>query len=164
MSATTRLRVKLGAAEIEYEGESGFLKDEVMPTVSKMLAMVESRSDLQKSPPAVAADNLLASSDSGAVLDHSLSTSTIATKLKANSSGELAIAAAAHLTLVQGRGRITRQELLDEMKSATSFYKSSFNNNLTNTLKTLVRKDRLRLVSADTYALSAKELADLGSL
>lgn len=47
----TRLRVKLGAAEIEYEGGTQFLKDEIMPTVGKILEMVEARADLQRSHP-----------------------------------------------------------------------------------------------------------------
>lgn len=48
---TTKLRVKLGAAEIEYEGGTQFLKDEIMPTVGKILEMVEARADLQKPTP-----------------------------------------------------------------------------------------------------------------
>lgn len=45
---TTKLRVKLGAAEIEYEGGTEFLKDEIMPTVGKILDLVEARADLQR--------------------------------------------------------------------------------------------------------------------
>ena len=45
---TTKLRVKLGAAEIEYEGGTEFLKNEIMPTLGKILDMVEARSDLQR--------------------------------------------------------------------------------------------------------------------
>ena len=44
----TRLRVKLGAAEIEYEGGAATLEKLVMPTVAKMIDMVESHTDLQR--------------------------------------------------------------------------------------------------------------------
>jgi hypothetical protein len=44
----TRFKLKLGAAEIEYEGNPEFLKNEIMPTVEKILGMVESRADLQR--------------------------------------------------------------------------------------------------------------------
>ncbi len=37
----TRFRVKLGAAEIEYEGGPQFLREEIMPKVDKILEMVE---------------------------------------------------------------------------------------------------------------------------
>jgi hypothetical protein len=78
----TRLRVKLGAAEIEYEGGTDFLKDEVMPTVSKILEMVETRADLQRSPPPLQIERAaqeVTSLPSGNNEDHS--TNTIATLL-----------------------------------------------------------------------------------
>lgn len=49
----TRLRVKLGAAEIEYEGGTQFLKDQIMPAVDKILEMVYARVDLQRLRPAL---------------------------------------------------------------------------------------------------------------
>lgn len=44
----TKFRVRLGAAEIEYEGGTQFLKEEIMPTVGKILEMVDARTDLQR--------------------------------------------------------------------------------------------------------------------
>jgi hypothetical protein len=44
----TRFKLKMGAAEIEFEGSSEFLKAEVLPTVEKLLAMVDARVDLQR--------------------------------------------------------------------------------------------------------------------
>ena len=51
----TKFKMKLGAAEIEFEGNPEFLKTEIMPTVEKILGMVESRADLQRTsePPIV---------------------------------------------------------------------------------------------------------------
>jgi hypothetical protein len=159
----TRLRVKLGAAEIEYEGGTSFLKDEIMPAVSKILAMVEARVDLRSTatPLLDGVAEILVSSET---TDLSHSTNTIATLLEANSATDLAIAAAAKLTLVEKKERMSRQEILDEMKTATSFFKSSFTNNHSNTLKVLLKADRLRLVAADTYALSHKERKELEAL
>jgi len=48
---TARLRVRLGAAEVEYEGDTQFLKDEVMPTIGKIIKMVDGHSELQKPNP-----------------------------------------------------------------------------------------------------------------
>lgn len=93
--------------------------------------------------------------------DLSHSTNTIARLLNAKSASDLVIAAAAHLTLMQKKERLSRQELLDEMKKASSFFKSSYVNNLSNSLKVLVNADRLRLLAPDTYGLSHKERTTL---
>lgn len=82
--------------------------------------------------------------------------------LGAQSASDLAIAAAAHLTLVQKKERLSRQEIFDEMKTATSFFKSSYVNNHSNTLNVLVKQDRLRLlVPPDTYGLAHKARQEL---
>ena len=44
-----RLRVKLGGAEIEYEGREQFLKEEVMPTVvAKIFGLAQTQSELRQ--------------------------------------------------------------------------------------------------------------------
>jgi hypothetical protein len=154
----TRLRVKLGAAEIEYEGGAEFLKEEVMPTVGRMLELVQERADLQRSGPAMIHGNALEASlpiANGSKPAHS--TNTIASLLNVSSGSDLAIAAAARLILVDGKDTITRAELLKEMQSATTFYKATYSGNLSKALKTLTKDDRLRLVKDNTYSLSQKE-------
>jgi hypothetical protein len=44
----TRFKLKMGAAEIEFEGSPEFLKSEIMPTVEKLLAIVDARVELQR--------------------------------------------------------------------------------------------------------------------
>src|SRR5688572_29475803 len=92
----TRLRVKLGAAEIEYEGGTQFLKDEIMPTVGKILDMVESRADLQRPAAPLQIEKtaeVVTPLPPGNSLDHS--TNTIATILAAKTASDLAFAAGA---------------------------------------------------------------------
>jgi hypothetical protein len=160
----TRFRVKLGAAEIEYEGGTQFLKEEIMPTVDKILEMVESRAELQRPIPMLQIDNSTEVLSSTTIVDVSHSTNTIATLLGAKSASDLAIAAAAHLTLVQKKERLSRREILDEMKGATSFFKSNYVNNHSSTLKVLTNGDRLRLLAPDTYGLPHKERTVLEKL
>jgi hypothetical protein len=158
----TRLRVKLGAAEIEYEGGTQFLKDEIMPTVGKIIDMVESRADLQRTAPPLQIERTaepVSALPAGNSLDHS--TNTIATLLGAKTANDLAFAAAGHLALVQKRERMMRGEILAEMKGATSFYKSTYRGNLSAALKALVKADLFRLVADDTYALSNKARKEL---
>jgi hypothetical protein len=54
----------------------------------------------------------------------SLTTGTIAAKLKARSGSTLLMAAAAHLTFVADKSTFSRQDLLSEMQSATSYYET----------------------------------------
>ncbi len=160
----TRLCVKLGAAEIEYEGGSQFLKDVIMPTVSKILGIVESRAELQRSTPMLQIDSSPKELSSITAAEVSHSTSTIAIMLGAKSASDLAIAAAAHLTFAQKKERLSRQEILDEMKGATSFFKSSYVNNHSNSLKVLIKADRLRQLAPDEYGLSQQERKELEKL
>jgi hypothetical protein len=91
-----------------------------------------------------------------------LSTSSIAQKLGSKSGSDLAVAAAAHLILVKKGDKFSHTELLAEMREAKTFYKKSFHSNLGNHLKTLVNAGRLNHISGNDYALSEKEITDLG--
>lgn len=159
----TKLRVKLGAAEIEFEGEQDFLKSEIMPQISKMFEMVESRADLQKPAPTLLVDHTKGPSKDRTAEEppSTLTTSTIATILGVNSATELAISALARLTIVGGASSASRQEILDEMKTAPLFFKQSFVNNHSNTMKVIQKSDRVRLVGNDRYSLSNKERKEL---
>lgn len=168
--ATTKLRVRLGAVEIEYEGREEFLKDEIMPKIVEMMELVEAEADLRKSPPLLpyqAASTIESDQDDSRPTPPTaptLTTSTIASIMSAESATDLAIAASARLIMVSGQDPITRQQILDEMKTATAYFKKSFVNNHSNTLNTLVKADRMRLVAKDTYTLSPKERKALESI
>lgn len=162
----TKLRVKLGAAEIEYEGGTEFLRAEVMPTIGKMLQMVESEADLRNPPPMLPAKEAI---DENAGTGFSkgaptLTTNTLAAINSVESASDLAIAASARLIMVAGHDPISRQQILDEMRSATAYFKKSYVNNHSNTLKMLVKADRLRSVAEDKYTLSPKERKSLEAL
>lgn len=157
--ANSKLRVKIGAAEVEYEGSNIFLRDEVMRRIDSILDMVRQRSDLQNMPRQI--DGSPQRLDSKAENPLGLSTSTIAGLLGAKSAGDLVIAAAAKVMIVDGKATTTRAELLTEMKTAVAYYKSTMSNNLTETLKKLIRDDRLRSGTPGTYSLSSTERASL---
>jgi hypothetical protein len=100
-------------------------------------------------------------SDGGPAELGNLSTDTIGTIIGANSGRDLIIAAAAHLHFVQGKVTFTRQEIAEQMRGASSHFRSSFINNLSAYLAGLTRSDRLRLTGNDTYALSNRERQEL---
>jgi len=92
----------------------------------------------------------------------SLTTGSIAATLGVKSGSDLLTAAAAHLALVKKTEPFTRQQLLTEMQSATSYYKSSYSPNLTKYIKTALQKGGpLSETAKNSYALTAAARADL---
>ena len=152
-----KIRLKLGQIEIEYEGRDSFLKDDLFNFVERCLSLYEKNKTLIESePPAPAAQ---APTQKLGSIDYS--TNTIAAHLGVSTGPDLAIAAAAHLMMVKGQDKFTRKDINDEMKQATTYYKSSMSSNLTKSLDTLVKAKRLNQVSKDVYALSASEVKTL---
>lgn len=162
-SDKTRLRVKLGAAEIEYEGGAATLEKLVMPTVAKMIDMVESHSDLQRphTPLQIEAGDppIIGEPKHNGAQQHS--TNTIAVAIKAKSGSDLALAASARLGLVEKKDRFSRKEILEEMKTAPAFFNKNMIGNLSKILATLTGSNKLRLVAEGTFALASEEKAKL---
>ena len=71
------------------------------------------------------------------------------------------IAAAAYLTLVEGKVEFLRRELLDAMKSATGYYKTNFSKNLSKLLDSLMSADKLNNLGKDRYSLESKLLEEI---
>lgn len=146
----SKIRIKMGAIEVEYEGSEEFLKKEI-PVLLAAVADLYTKAgggedetsggDNQETKPAKGTINL--------------TTKSIAQKLNANSGPDLIVAAAAHLTLAKGKDQFKRKELNDAMKGASGYYKSTYTKNLTNYLGTLGSSGKLVEVSTDVYALTA---------
>jgi hypothetical protein len=153
---TSKIRIKMGAIEVEYEGSEEFLKkelQELLSAVSRLYAQSGASPDGE-----LAVAHPGAGNGSGKVAG---TTATIAGKLACKSAPELMIAAAAHLTLVANKAEFSRKELLDQMKSASGYYKASMTNNLGNYVNNRVKAGELVEVRKGHYALSSKKLADL---
>lgn len=158
----TRLRIKIGATELEYEGNADSLQEELMSAVSGMLKKIESYvADVAELKEPLDGGTHPSSPTPS---DDLISTNTIATVMGAKSGTDLARAAAARLILVGGAQVVKRLELLDEMKQAHAFYKSTYRSNLSNMLNRLVSKDQFRLVEKDTYTLSQAEREFMGAV
>lgn len=148
----SKIRIKMGPIEVEYEGSQEFIKKELpdlIRTVSDMCTSLN-LGDEQKGKGGAEGQGI------------QMSTGSIATKLSCKSGSDLAIAAAAHLTLVKKTKVFSRKALLNEMKSATSYYKSSYNANLTKILNSLL-KTKFNEPSSGNYALTAATKDDLRS-
>lgn len=154
-----KFRIKIGQIEIEYEGGESFLRDDLANLTETVPSLLENAkvSNLTDTNPTQTAEGEAKVSDKK--LD--LSTSTIASRLEVKKGSELVLAAAAHLSLCEGRSKFSRSEILSEMKTATAHYKSTMNSNLTSTLNRLVKSQRLNEISTGDYALTASEIEKL---
>ncbi len=146
---TSKIRIKCGSLEIEYEGEEGYLKDELPKLVEKILEVSttmgsnlpdEASSSAQKNP----------RNES----DIEITTSNIATKIGAKSGSDVATAACLHLALVQRKDTFSRQEMLEEMKTATAAYNENMAKNLSPILGALLKKEILNEPRTGIFALT----------
>ena len=156
---TSKIRIKMGAIEIEYEGSEQFLKLELPELLSAV-------SNLYKaSAPLMATNNSGAGTDASSDKDTEVvgTTGTLAAILGGGSGPDLALSAAARLTFGLKKDKFVRKEILVEMQSASAYFKPSYSSNLTNILNGLVKDKKLMESAKDTYSLSADSRKSLGA-
>lgn len=143
----TKLNIEMKGLKVSYEGPSDFLNN-------GLVALCEQLSGLEM--PVVEQPGLSdpIGSKVGVV---KMSTTDLAVKLSSKSGSDLVMAAAAHLRFCKGREDFKRSEILAEMKSAKSFYKQTYSNNLSKSLEGLVKGGKLSNPATETYALPHAE-------
>jgi hypothetical protein len=158
----TKLKIKMGHIEFEYEGDAPYdtesVKDLFTHLETLMGAAPPGAFDAPPPPPpsnGADPDNS-ASSDFG-----NLAPSSVAARLDAKTGTEVAIAAAAHLQICLGQDTFNRRDLLKTMQAKTGYYKASMGSNLIATLKSLVKAKRINSLTGDQMSLSAGEIASL---
>jgi hypothetical protein len=157
---TSKIKIKLGPVEVEYEGSEEFLKKE-LPDLLSAISQLYKESGISTLPTPAFGEQHPIGQLGGSSSTVVGTTGTIAAKMSVSSGPELAIAAAARLMLGLGQGSFTRDQLLTEMKNASSYYKKSYGSNLSNILGRLVKSGKLVETAKDTYALSASTKSDL---
>jgi len=156
---SSKLRIRIGEVEIDYEGTEEFLKQELPQ-------LLKTAMELHQAAGTVSGDGQPKKKDAAAGKGGggvpSLTTGSIAAKLGSKSGSDLLLAAAAHLTLVSKKDTFSRQQLLTEMQSATSYYKTSYSANLSRYFKTALLKDGfLSEISSNSFALNAVNRTEL---
>lgn len=147
---TSKLRIRIGEVEVEYEGSEEFLKKDLPQLLRTAIELhgTDDDSDVDPKP------RRRTASHSGSM--PSLTTGSIASKLDVKAGSDLLKAAAAHLTFVAKKETFSRQELLAEMQKAKSYYKTSYSGNLSKYFKTALAKDGfLTESSSNAFALKA---------
>jgi hypothetical protein len=163
-TVATKIKIKMGAVEVEYEGEESFLKEELP-------ALLAAITELHRVERAQAKKNGKNDEQGDAGGDQDGDTKTakvgttlsVASKLKVKSGTDLILAALVRLALVKQQLSVPRKELLDEMQTATGFYKSSYSGNLTAYLTRLSKADKINEDAADKYSLKEATRKDLES-
>ena len=151
---TSKIRIKMGAIEVEYEGSEEFLKTELPELLTAVSELYNKAKETEQEGEEETGTAAGGPHSGGSTLG---TTTSIAAKLKSDSGPDLALAAAARLVLGLKQDSFTRQELLKEMQSARSYYSKSMSGNLTKILDGLVKGDKFNEVSKDRYSLAQSE-------
>ncbi len=149
----SRIRLKLGSIEIEFEGSEEFLSNNLTELISNVFSLYESNRAVQEE-----ADQLPPPTDEkprDSTFAEGLSVGTIAGRLNVNTGRDFVLAACAYLAIGKGDSSFTRQDILTSMKSATSYYKQSHSKNLGKSLQQLIKNGDLLEFSTKRYSLSA---------
>ncbi|CCJ07177.1 hypothetical protein [Methylocystis sp. SC2] len=154
---TSKIRIKVGDVEFEYEGETKFSKDEIKDLFAHLESFSATGKIVERPNPPEGGRTA-----NGGI--RPLHTSTIASRLDAKGAQKVVLAAAAHLQLIEGKESFSRQELLTDMKTATMHYKATMSSNLSNTLQTMVSQGAINQISADAYSLTETKHAELERL
>jgi hypothetical protein len=150
----TKIKIKIGEIEIEFQGSEDFIKDEMpklLTNISEIATkhhFVPKKSDFEQKQIEDIANLQTSKSITG-------TTNSIAAKLKVQSGPDLVMAAAAHLTFVKGQDKFHRKDLLESIKSASTYFKKSYANNLSTYLDSLQKSHSLTEQASDVYAIPA---------
>jgi hypothetical protein len=154
-----KLKLKTANVEIEYEGGEDFLRSELMGFITEVAEVHKENQPIgttiqqTNTPPAGVT--------SGGTIN--LSVNSIAAKLTVTTGPDLVLAACADLTLALNRDTFSRKDILDSMKTASTYYKKSYSNNFSNYLDGLVRNDKVLQQANDVYALHTQTRSEMES-
>lgn len=148
-----RIRIRIGSLELEYEGPKDFLPK----TMSQALA--EFRQVAQD--PAMKLDQDEEDRKPPPGGGGASSTSAIARKLGCGSGRDLLKAACVKLQVVDSKGECQRKDILAEMRTAKTYYKKSYQNNLSSYLERMVKDGELNEVGTDSYCMPEELAASL---
>src|SRR5689334_15090022 len=134
----SKIRIRMGDVEVEYEGPHSFLGTELpklIATLTQLRPVTKSKQVDDKDDDDEGADDEPPASTSNGSKSVQATVGAIAAKLGVKSGPDLIIAAAAKLSIVDGLGSFARKDLLKAMRSATNYFKKTYRNNLSQYLK-----------------------------
>jgi hypothetical protein len=160
MTDEVRIELKIGNIELEFEGSNQTFESRIEPILKDLIAFGKESFSISAFDEN---DGDHAAKSKTVILPKTvipqMTVKSVANKLGADSGGTLLYAAVASLAVVQKKETFSRQEMNDEMKLATGYYKTSYSSNLSNYIDTLSGQGTLIEVSKDTYAVQNSALA-----
>lgn len=154
----SKISVNVGSLSIEFEGTEDFIKSNLLDFVKEVTQLLSESASIENQVGGSMNTNSKSQNSNpadakqvGNKLD--MSTATIMSKINGSSAPDLTLSAAASLTYVQGQATFSRNELLAEMKTATSFYTDSMSSNFSKTLGRLVKEGKFVQKGNQNYAI-----------
>lgn len=158
-----KLRLKVGDVELDYEGDEALIKTELQAILANVISVVSTASNGGRGE-----DYGVASNDTsgpaqaqGGSPGFQRTVTNILVKLGSKEQQDLVVAAAAYLTLVEGKGEFLRKDLLDAMKSATGYFKTNHSKNLSYLLDGLMKAGKINNLGKDRYSVDSEFLAEI---
>lgn len=151
--SSSKIRIKTGSIEIEFEGTEEFLKTEI-PVLLKIV------SELPQSSGGTTHPSKISSEGSGAP-PAVLSVNSVAAKLNVDTGPDLILAACLSLSHFKGQLTYSRKDITKEMRGASTYFKTTYSSNLTGSIDRLIADGKLLQNGEDVYSLSAKTLEEL---
>lgn len=159
------IKLEVGPLSVNYKGTQDFIDDGLTALIQNVLDATEAAGLALDSP--TTGDKSVQppehTQSPSSPIQH-VSTSTIASKIGASSGPDLIVAALGHLELVKGTSPAQRQDIAEEMKGASAYYKNTYVSNLSSYLTGLVKKGTINQVGTKTYALTAAERSKMENL
>lgn len=156
----SKIKIKTAQIEVEFEGEELFIRTELVKLIASVTDISRER-ELEDIPDTPIEPKPPIKPSPSKPNGIQLSTTDIAAKLDANNERELILAACARLELVKKMKQYEKQEILSEMKSASSYYTKWYASNFSKCLKALIKDGKLNNPETDIYTLSPKAKSEL---
>ena len=188
----TRIRVRKGDTEVEYEGSEQFLKTELASLLQAASTFpagsvgqsrpaaagaastgkassrkTSARKTPTKTSPAAKSQGPTGGEASGGAdtrVPAASPTADIARKIGCKHGTDLVLAASAQLNLGAGQRVFSRATLLGEMKTAEGYYQPVYGKNLSRYLRNLIKERQLNEPRPGSYALTAPARRELGKI
>ena len=188
----TRIRVRKGDTEVEYEGSEQFLKTELASLLQAASTFpagsvgqsrpaaagaastgkassrkTSARKTPTKTSPAAKSQDPTGGEVSGGAdtrVPAASPTADIARKIGCKHGTDLVLAASAQLNLGAGQRVFSRATLLGEMKTAEEYYQPVYGKNLSRYLRNLIKERQLNEPRPGSYALTAPARRELGKI
>lgn len=154
--ATSKIKIRIGDVEVDYEGAHGYISDalpKLLETIVELRQRVASLADGDGDDGNADGTSRDADKDK----DIRGTVTAIAAKLNVEEAADLVIAAMAKLTFVDKQQSSDRKVILAAMQSATGYYKPAMSSNLTKTFKGLLAANRITEPASGQFALMALE-------